>query len=184
MVKVKEGNIKAKTNYDSVNKKRNLSPNNFIYDYSNKNKFIVLHQNIRGLTNKIYEFLISLPFNAPQVICVTEHHLKTEEIDNANFEQYTLGSAFCRKTFKQRVVCIYISKNICLNAINLDQYTKEKDFGICALKLCMLTFWLRNLNGYSRPFAADIIFAKHLNFVTWFTKKFIIPGTKKDLIIY
>jgi hypothetical protein len=46
-----------------------------------------------------------------------------------------------------------------------------------------LTFWLRNLNGYNRPFAADIIFAGHLNFITRFTKNFIIPGTKKDLIM-
>jgi hypothetical protein len=44
----------------------------------------------------------------------------------------------------------------------------------------LLTFWLWNLNGYSRPFAADIIFAGHLNFSTWFTKNFIITGTKKD----
>jgi len=33
-------------------------------------------------------------------------------------------------------VCIYISKNICFNVINLDQYIKEKDFEICALKIC------------------------------------------------
>jgi hypothetical protein len=46
-----------------------------------------------------------------------------------------------------------------------------------------LTFWLRNLNGYSRPFAADIIFAGYLNFSTWFTKNFIVTGTKKDWIM-
>jgi hypothetical protein len=32
-------------------------------------------------------------------------------------------------------------------------------------------------------FAYDIIFARHLNFSTWFTKNFIIAGTKKDLIM-
>jgi hypothetical protein len=48
-------------------------------------KFTVLHQNIRGLTNKIDEFQISLPRNVPQVICVTEHHLQPEEIDTVNF---------------------------------------------------------------------------------------------------
>jgi len=32
-------------------------------------------------------------------------------------------------------------------------------------------------------FAYDIIFAWHLNFCTWFTKNFIISGTKKDLIM-
>jgi len=32
-------------------------------------------------------------------------------------------------------------------------------------------------------FTYDIIFAGHLNFSTWFTKNFIISGTKKDLIM-
>ena len=36
-------------------------------------------------------------------------------------------------------MCIYISKNICFNAINLDQFIKEKDLEICALKQCSLT---------------------------------------------
>jgi hypothetical protein len=36
-------------------------------------------------------------------------------------------------------VCIYISKNICFNAINLDQYIKEKDLEICAFKLWLLS---------------------------------------------
>jgi hypothetical protein len=129
----------SKTNYDSVNKNHNHSPNNLSYDYCNTNKFTVLHQNMQGITNKIDEFLISLPPNAPQVICLTEHHLQTEEIGNVNFGQYTLGSAFCRQTFKQGGVCIYISKNTCFNAINLDQFIKEKDLEICALKLCSLT---------------------------------------------
>jgi len=123
-------------NQDYLNKNHNYSPINLPYNYSNANKFTVLHQNIRGITNKIDEFLNSLPSNAPQVICLTEHHMKTEEIANVNLEQYTLGTAFCRQTYKQEGVCIYISKNISFKAINLDQYIKEKDLEICALKVC------------------------------------------------
>ena len=62
--------------------------------------------------------------------------MKTKEIANVNLEQYTLSTAFCRQTHKQGSVCIYISKNISFNAINLDQYIKEKDLEICALKIC------------------------------------------------
>ena len=43
------------------------------------NNFTILHQNVRGIKNKIDEFLISLPQNEPQVICINEHHLRTEE---------------------------------------------------------------------------------------------------------
>jgi len=32
-------------------------------------------------------------------------------------------------------------------------------------------------------FAYDIIFARNLNFSTWFTKNVNIPGTKQDLIM-
>ena len=128
----------------------------------NTNKLSVLHQNIRGITSKIDEFLISLPPNAPQVICLTEHHLQTEEIGNVNFGQYTLGSAFCRQTFEQGGVCIYISKNICFNAINLHQYIKEKDLEICALKLCSLTSCFTVICIYRSPTGDFTYFLNHL----------------------
>jgi len=41
---------------------------------------------------------MSLSSNAPQVNCLTEHHLMTEEIGNVNLGQYTLGATFCRQT--------------------------------------------------------------------------------------
>jgi len=90
-------------NHDYLNKNHDYSLINLPYDYSNTNKFTVLHQNIWGITNKIDEFLNSLRSNAPQVICLTEHHMKTEEIANVNLEQYTLGTAFCRQTISRGV---------------------------------------------------------------------------------
>ena len=90
-----------KINHTYINKNHNQQDKNVTYDYSNRNNFIILHQNIRGITKKVDEFLISLPPNAPQVICLTEHHMQTEEIGNINFGQYSLGTAFCRQTFKQ-----------------------------------------------------------------------------------
>jgi exonuclease III len=64
--------------------------------------------------------------------------MQTEEIGNINFGQYSLATTFCRQTFKQGGVCIFISNKICFNVINLDQFIKEKDFDICALKICLL----------------------------------------------
>jgi len=49
------------------------SPNNYLSEkFTN---FITFHQNIRGLTHKTDELLISLSSVNPQVLCVTEHHL-------------------------------------------------------------------------------------------------------------
>ena len=66
----------SKRNYVTVNKNYTHSSNNLMEDNHYTNNFTILHQNVRGLKNKIDEFLISLPQNEPQVICITEHHLQ------------------------------------------------------------------------------------------------------------
>ena len=124
-----------KLNYNTVYKNCNHSFNNFSYDHCNTNKFAILHQNICGLSNKTDEFLNSLPPNAPQAICLTEHHLRAEEISNVNLSQFYLGASFCRRTYSRGSVCIFVTKNMQFYIINLDQYNKEKEFEICALKL-------------------------------------------------
>jgi len=124
-----------KLNYNTVYKNYNKSFNNFSYDHCNTNKFTISHHNIRGLCNKSNEFLNSLPPNAPQVICLTERHLRAEEIRNVYLNQFTLGVSFCRQIYSCGGVCIFVSKNIQFYTTNLVQYNKEKDFEICALKL-------------------------------------------------
>ena len=70
-----------------------------IQPLENANKFTILHQNIRGISNKIDEFLNSVSPNAPHIICLTEHHLRTEELSNVNSGHYSLGASFCRQTY-------------------------------------------------------------------------------------
>jgi len=107
-----------------------------IHKDNNSGKNLTLyHQNIRGISNKIDEFQISLYHNRPQVICLTEHHLKTEEITSINLDQYKLGAFFCRQKFKGGGVSIYISQFLQCSLINLEKYCKEKDLEICALKI-------------------------------------------------
>jgi len=108
-------------------------------EHCNINKFTIFHQNIRGISNKIDKFLNSASPDVPQVICLTEQHLRTEEIRNVNFSQYTLGASFCRQTYSHGGVCIFVPKNFQFHTINLDQYNKEKDFETCALKLHILS---------------------------------------------
>jgi hypothetical protein len=83
---------------------------NHLTDMHKSTNFIMLHQNIRGLTHKIDEFLISLSCINPQVLCVTEHHLQPDEINNIHLGQYTLGTYFCRRMYKYGGVSIFISK--------------------------------------------------------------------------
>jgi hypothetical protein len=99
----------------------NQFSSNIPKDHSNSSKFIIYHQNIRGISNKIDEFLTSLCYSKPQIIGLTEHHLKTEEINNRNLDQYKLGTSFCRKKYKYGGVCICVSKTLQFSGINLEK---------------------------------------------------------------
>jgi exonuclease III len=90
---------------------------------------------MRGIKNKVDEFLISLSPNVPQIICLLEHHLRKDEISKVNFNQYTVGTSFCRQTYSHGGVCVLVHKSILFNLINLDHYSKEMDLEICTLTL-------------------------------------------------
>jgi hypothetical protein len=85
------------------------------------------------IKNKVEEFLISVTDLAPQIICLSEHHSRLDEIENVNFNQYKLGTSFCRQIHSYGGVCI-IQNNLQIDTINLDHFNKEKDFETCALK--------------------------------------------------
>ena len=53
-----------------------------------KNLFKIFHQNIRGIKTKANGLLTSLTSDYPQIICVTEHHLKDFEIVKLPIEHY------------------------------------------------------------------------------------------------
>jgi hypothetical protein len=124
---------------------------NVMKNCNNRNKLVIYHQNIRGISSKIDEFLTSLCSNRPQIICLTEYHLKTEEINNTNMDQYILGTSFCRKQYRCGGVCIYILKSLQFSAINLEKYYKEKDFEICGLKLSIQTYNFTIICLYRSP---------------------------------
>ena len=96
---------------------------------------LLLHQNICGLSNKIYEFQIALSPTAPQDICLTEHNLIREQIETVKFHRYSLEASSSRKTYTHGGTCIYVSKDIQFHTINLEQFNSEKDIEICTLRL-------------------------------------------------
>jgi len=65
-----------------------------------KNLFKIFHQNIRGLKSKVDELSNSLLPDYPNILRLTEHHLKNFEIDNLPIDQFKLGSKFCRHKYK------------------------------------------------------------------------------------
>ena len=89
-----------------------------ILNHTKFNTIKICHQNIRGFFHKFDELLISLLLNPPEILCLSEHHLKIDEIINTNLDIYTLGSQYSRQTFKQGGVCIYVLNNIQFRPIN------------------------------------------------------------------
>ena len=59
-----------------------------------ENSVTLFHQNIRGLLNKSEELISSFSPDIPQVLCLTEHHLKHFEIDFMYMDQYKLALNF------------------------------------------------------------------------------------------
>jgi len=139
------------TNSTIYNSKTN-KPKQYISNPINSpNNFKIFHQNIRGLANKTDEHLLSLSDINPHILCITEHHLRSEEINIINLGQYTLGAYYCRRHFKQGGVSIFILSNIMYEIIDLNQFKKENDLEICALKIKFLLTYLIVLCIYRSP---------------------------------
>jgi exonuclease III len=105
------------------------------------------------------------PPSLPQVICLTEHHLTTEQISTIKLDQYTLGASFCRQTYKHGGTCIYVSKDIQFHAINLDQFNTEKDLEICALRSSLTPCNLAIICIYRSPIGNFSYFLNQLETV-------------------
>jgi hypothetical protein len=68
-----------------------------------KKQLVVYLQNIKSLKNKINELFISLTDEVPDVLCLTEHHLRDYKIPT-----FKLGAKYCRNHLKQGGACVYI----------------------------------------------------------------------------
>jgi hypothetical protein len=74
--------------------------------------FQIFIQNITGLGNKIDELTINWMNDAPQILCLSEHHLSTEIIQTIIIDNYNLGAYYCRKYTKCGGVCIFVHKSL------------------------------------------------------------------------
>jgi len=94
----------------------------------------VYYQNIRGLGMKSDEILDHFYPDYPQVLCLTEHHLKKFKIKYKIIENYNLGTYYCREKYEKGGVAIYIHKGIQCTKVSINTYCKEKDIEICVIK--------------------------------------------------
>jgi hypothetical protein len=72
----------------------------------------IYHQNIRELATKLGELISHLHPHYPHILCITEHHLKQQQIKHIIMENYNLGASYCRNQFEKGGVAIFLYKNI------------------------------------------------------------------------
>ena len=95
------------------------------------NSLILVHQNIRGLSNELTEFisLLSMENINPQFLCFSEHHMLESNLCLINIQHYNLGASFCCQIYQKGGVCIYVRRDIGYKSLNVTRYCKEKKSG-------------------------------------------------------
>jgi exonuclease III len=95
----------------------------------------ILLQNIRGLGKKTDGLVVNWPKNAPDILCLSEHHLSAEIIKNLSSENYNLGAYNCRKNIKCGGVCIYTHRSLQFINLDIENYCFEQDTEVCTIRL-------------------------------------------------
>jgi hypothetical protein len=147
-----KGNNTYKINSDCSESSKNLTKrqricpkvkrNDFFVELGNGNRsqclenIVIYHQNINSSSKKKDEIIMSLHTNnvKPHFICISEHHLRKQEILHFSLTGYKLASSFCRERFLKGV-CIFARNDMEFDDINLEKLCDEKTFEICAIKI-------------------------------------------------
>jgi hypothetical protein len=87
----------------------------------------------------------------PQILCITKHHLKEHELERISINHYNLGAKFCRKNLKDGGVSIFVHKSLNFSNINIQEFGKEQDIEVCAVKLNLPTTIISILSIYRSP---------------------------------
>ena len=125
--------------------------NNGSISYSSNKDLMIFHQNIRGLEDKTDEIVNIIETNPPCVLCFTEHHLSSYQLDVIILLNYKLGASFCREVYKNGGVCIYIHESLQFSIIDVLKFCKEKDLEVCFVKVYLPECTIGIINLYRSP---------------------------------
>jgi len=99
---------------------------------------MILHQNAQEVTNKIERLIHLAESTDPNIIILTEHGLKPEQIESGVLlPGYTLKTHFSRKNHRKGGVAIYVRNNLELlsDAVEISQYSQEIVCEVVVLKI-------------------------------------------------
>jgi len=87
----------------------------------------------------------------PYVICLTEHHLKEQEIENLSVDHRILGAKSCRQCLKHGGTGIFVYESLAFTKIDLQEFCMEQDIETCAVKINLLTAMIYVICIYRLP---------------------------------
>ena len=123
----------------------------------------IFHQNICGIKGKTDELIGSISPNFPHILCFSEHHLKTFELEQISIDSFRLGAAHSRQILKGGGVCIIVRNNLECTYIELDKYCKEQDIEACMIKLTSTLHNLLIMTVYRAPTGNFEVFLNRLD---------------------
>jgi hypothetical protein len=100
---------------------------------------------------------------------------------------FRLGASFCRNTFKNGGVCIFVCETIYSTNMSVEKYCMEKDLEVCAVmlhlpahKICVIAIY-RAPSGNFQYFFQNL--DKLLNMIFAYTGDIIICGDINDKLL-
>lgn len=115
-----------------------------------------MHQNIAGLRSKELELELYMTSNNIDIICITEHWLKSHEL-MFSFSDHQVGSAFCREHLIRGGSLILLNKQIKFKERkDIVHHSVERHIEIACVELEQFIV----ISAYSPPTASFDIFEK------------------------
>jgi exonuclease III len=97
----------------------------------------------------------------PHLMCLSEHHMRKEEMLVFSFPGYKLANSFCRET-NLKGVCILARDDMIYQPIDLNKLCKETTFEISAVKLNIGSTIVILCCVYRAPYENPNYFLKYL----------------------
>jgi len=70
----------------------------------------------------------------PNIVCITEHHLKDQERKNINWENFYEGSIYCRRAKTKGGTAVYVNTSTKSKEVNVLDLVAEGDIELCAIR--------------------------------------------------
>lgn len=105
---------------------------------------IILHQSVRGLSDKSDELMCSLISNkfTPHFICLSEHYTTSQNLSTISLDNYYLSSSFSHINHIGTGVCIFTGADLQYTICDVSQFCIKKAFIVCVTQLHLGNYYI------------------------------------------